>query len=102
MQPSTANTNALVTTKKHVPIRDFESRLKLQEESQIARELEKLGIFLKSDPLNAFTERAECPSEPEQDQDEEDEGISSFTGHYLSYKSKLDAFERNIIEAILI
>jgi len=86
---------ALVTTKKHVPIRDFDSRLKLQEENQIAKELEKLGIFLKSDPLNAFTDHPDPQYELGEDQDDEDEGISSFTGHHLSYKSKLDAFERN-------
>lgn len=85
-----------MTTKKHLPIRDFESKLKIQEENQIAKELEKLGIFLKSDPLNAFSEHPEQQHELAEDLDDEDEGILSFTGHYLGYKSKIDAFDREL------
>lgn len=92
--------NYLVTNKQHYPNKDNQKKLQieqLQEESHIARELEKLGISIRSDPLNAFIKKAESVHEESEEQDEEeDQGITSFTGHRLSLRSKIDAFESKI------
>lgn len=55
--------------------------------------MEKLGISIKSDPLNAFTEQHDSGSELAEDIEEEDQGLVSFTGHSLNGRSKIDAFE---------
>jgi hypothetical protein len=85
--------NPLVTTKPHVENHDLRKKLKMQEEIQIAKDLEKLGISFKRDPLNAFTEKADSSSELAEDIEQEDQGITSFTGHSLNGRSKIDAFE---------
>ena len=53
-----------------------------------------MGITMLSDPLNVFNKEAEIKYENEDPEEEDDEGLHSFTGHSINQKSKLDAFER--------
>ena len=64
-----------------------------EEEKQIEKDLEQLGIPIRTDPLNALGDEKEVKIEIMEEPEEEEQGITSFTGHSLSGKSKLDAFE---------
>jgi len=64
-----------------------------EEENQIVKDLEKMGIPIRNDPLNALGDENEVKIEVNEEPEEEEKGITSFTGHSLSGKSKLDAFE---------
>ena len=57
------------------------------------KDLEKLGIPIRADPLNALGDEVEAESEIVEEVEEQEQGITSFTGHSLSGKAKIDAFE---------
>lgn len=60
------------------------------------KDLEELGIQIRTDPLNALGEDPKVKKEKEQAPEEEETGITSFTNHSLSGQSKIDAFESNL------
>ena len=54
-----------------------------------------MGFTMPSDPLNVFNNELDIKCEDEEEE-EQDDGLHSFTGHSLSVKSKLDAFDSKI------
>ena len=63
----------------------------------IVRDLENMGFTMPSDPLNVFNNNIEIKCEDDDVEEELDDGLHSFTGHSLSLKSKLDAFDSKIL-----
>lgn len=60
---------------------------------QVVKDLEEMGIQIRTDPLNALGEDMKMKKEKEESDEEEETGITSFTNHSLTGKSKIDAFE---------
>lgn len=65
----------------------------VEEHNQVVKDLEELGIQIRTDPLNALGEDGKAIKEKEPAAEEEEEGIISFTNHSLTGQSKIDAFE---------
>lgn len=72
--------------------------LNTEERNQVVKDLEEMGIQIRTDPLNALGEEVKTKKDKEKNSEEEETGITSFTNHSLSGQSKIDAFESRSLD----